>query len=667
MTRRRLALELSALNPLLALALTLSACTPGTVGSEATRTVQQIPSAVETTVKTVPTLTAIPSPTPSPWSQTKLTPGNANQIAQLSLWGRGRVGRVQQINDGGTLVVQTPLGVYVYKRPDATPFLYIEKARIFAISNDEKLLATGFDTGTTKIWDLESSQVVQTITHHEADYLLPSMVTGKNREQWLSILDLHDIQAMTFAPDDAELAIGYSDGYIETWKPGGDGPSLSIKSGFITAPPQAIRFSPDKTRIIVISGISYPDPQTRREISMNERITFWDTSDASLVGYLNDPGDFASKPFLTDGKTLITTGAGYIRLWDIETGKETRHIGTNMEIGDLSYSADESRITITGTMNGKLVRQTRRFPAGSLIEQEAFAPAPASTEIEDFLFAAGHYPSLTGVGAVGDQALRAWGPIPSGAYWWDIPGNQVTKIDLADVQNPTFHPADESIAWCQKGIVYIRSSDGKIEPIDFPTHKQCEGVALSPRKDYVAVWTGTRISVLKLSSFDSWDLVGQRRNVNVISFSDDGSLVASGSFAPQGGSSEITFWQTGSADMISRPNRLDRTDILHIVISPDNTFAISVGDKLRIWNIADGRNLINIDALATCAALSPDGTLLASGGYNGTLHIWSTSDGAEIASIDAHRDKISDITFTPDGAGIVTVSLDGTLRVWGIR
>jgi WD40 repeat protein len=58
------------------------------------------------------------------------------------------------------------------------------------------------------------------------------------------------------------------------------------------------------------------------------------------------------------------------------------------------------------------------------------------------------------------------------------------------------------------------------------------------------------------------------------------------------------------------------------------------------------------------AAVSPDGRTLATGGWEGSVHLWDLASGEHLTRIPAHRHGIMKIEFSPDGRLLATASQD---------
>jgi len=63
-------------------------------------------------------------------------------------------------------------------------------------------------------------------------------------------------------------------------------------------------------------------------------------------------------------------------------------------------------------------------------------------------------------------------------------------------------------------------------------------------------------------------------------------------------------------------------------------------------------------------AISPDGQLLASGGYDKTIRLWNLCTGEEILTLLGHSQPVRSVAFSPDGNLLASASDDGTIRLW---
>ncbi|MGA4990830.1 WD40 repeat domain-containing protein [Nonomuraea bangladeshensis] len=71
-------------------------------------------------------------------------------------------------------------------------------------------------------------------------------------------------------------------------------------------------------------------------------------------------------------------------------------------------------------------------------------------------------------------------------------------------------------------------------------------------------------------------------------------------------------------------------------------------------------------AAATEAAFSPDGTMIAVGGYDNTISLWSTRSRRTIGLLRGHIDSVAKVIFSPDSKTLASASADGTARLWDV-
>ena len=99
------------------------------------------------------------------------------------------------------------------------------------------------------------------------------------------------------------------------------------------------------------------------------------------------------------------------------------------------------------------------------------------------------------------------------------------------------------------------------------------------------------------------------------------------------------------------------------------------GEKLAVVNIhnANREDLkmegVSLKDVIVRVALSPNGDLIAAAYDDHTLHIWDVAAQDQLTSFSGlygHNNSITGLLFTPDGKLLISTSLDGTIRLWGV-
>ncbi len=170
-----------------------------------------------------------------------------------------------------------------------------------------------------------------------------------------------------------------------------------------------------------------------------------------------------------------------------------------------------------------------------------------------------------------------------------------------------------------------------------------------------------------------WDLENQSEawvgftnggsTMNTLDFSPDGKVLATGDAA-----GDILLWDSAEGVKVRNfPSNLSQ--VLDIKFSPDgSTLAysgIKLGAQPNIWikEIETGstRNLRTRDQAFDVYAIawSPDGQLIATGGVDRVLRIWSVSSGSAVQEIeDVYRGPIRALAFSPNGKWLATGAED---------
>lgn len=108
-------------------------------------------------------------------------------------------------------------------------------------------------------------------------------------------------------------------------------------------------------------------------------------------------------------------------------------------------------------------------------------------------------------------------------------------------------------------------------------------------------------------------------------------------------------------------------DSRYLVCSTTPTSSSEGGNQIIIWEIETGRIVHKLEggsAICSSFAFSPDGQLLATGGYDQKIQIWNVTDFSHLATLEGHLGTVFTLAFSPSSDLLVSGSRDHTARVW---
>jgi WD40 repeat protein len=161
-------------------------------------------------------------------------------------------------------------------------------------------------------------------------------------------------------------------------------------------------------------------------------------------------------------------------------------------------------------------------------------------------------------------------------------------------------------------------------------------------------------------------LRGHTSRVTSVAFSPDGTSIATASW-----DSTARIWDARTGKEVLRvdsPYTTDYPTVDQIAFSPDNVFFVTVMRESRdkwvviVWDRHTGGKVHTLPAEAARFALSPDGRLIACGGYR-VIHLYDLATGKlvrELHDLDEKQLRISLLTFAPDGKTLVSAGQSPT-------
>jgi WD40 repeat protein len=382
-------------------------------------------------------------------------------------------------------------------------------------------------------------------------------------------------------------------------------------------------------------------------------------------------GDFAGVVSL-DG-TLFALGSqrGDVRLLDLRSGRVRSFAGRHdASVLRMRFSADARTLVTTGA-------------DGAVIVWDVERGEPRQT-------LTGHARGLVwGLEVTPDGRTAYSAGEDQHAFVWDLTGDQSLARPFAVAR--AFVPDDgdtlpRGIAVSPDGrTLAIGHSDGMVDLLDPRTLRRRAGfralpgfvAALAFSPDGHVLAAGGQHG--RLTLWDSrtlrrlGELRGQTTTSQTLAFSPDGALLASAELGtPTEAETDFKGGGVRVWDLRARSLTAIRVPLATpaIAISANGRW-LAIAGNAQPTEVRDARNGQLVAKLPTpydgrSVAFSPDGGLIVTGHYDGTVQAWSTDTWKPVGRLlEGHEGKrVLWMGFTPDGATLATAGQDGTVQLF---
>ena len=526
--------------------------------------------------------------------------------------------------------------------------------RSAALNPGGTMAVTGSQFGTVTVWKA------------------PAPHSGTSDWKQINVISMPEgdaVNAVAFSSDGNQIATANQSGGAYVWDfPSGVPEGEAVSGG--NEPLNSVMVDPANSNLVVTAGDD-GFAQIFNVANNDQRVG------ASFGGFGYAINAVAFSP---DGKRIVTAGSdGYARIWNASDHKQ---IGGKFGYGSPMSSAEFSP-------NGKEI-VTTQGNGNTYIWDATKSPPVKLTEIQE----PGNLPDDATFSPDGSEVVTA-GADGTAREWDASTGSQVLAFagSTGSINTVAFS-GTELITASADGTAKIWDA----EPIEQrsllpgPSDQEIITATFDPADPHIVATAnyssgGGTVSIWRTSGQAAAMKVLQVPGASSAEFSSDGKLLVTA------GNEQVQIWRMSNLgqpakvlDTATCPySGINFLSLYSATFSKDGNLVVTADadGSACVWNTSTGRRVQSFQEPAGAtggvagtgvsgsplrwAALSPNGKQVLTVSNDGTARLWDLRSGRQLQVFyEPTGESMNSAWFSPDGTKIVTSSNDGTARIWSV-
>jgi len=204
-----------------------------------------------------------------------------------------------------------------------------------------------------------------------------------------------------------------------------------------------------------------------------------------------------------------------------------------------------------------------------------------------------------------------------------------------------------------------------------PAKLPINAIAMSPDGKLLAIARQGEVELLALTGRKTREkFSGLRGSVNGVAFSRDGKLLVAAAGEP-GLFGEATIFPADGANSLPVTFRGHKDSLYAAALSPDGTILATGGydSAIKLWNVKEVKELRTLEGHNGAVfelAFRPDGKVLASASGDRTVKLWNVATGERLDTLKESQKELYTLAFSPDGSRLAAAGVDNRIRVWRV-